>query len=100
MSHRIRLRGFWTATPLEDGRTRWVRKFGQPRSLDTNESAWLTADRLPAPATVYLNGELIGTVNESGFTIEVTGKLLPRNEVSLELSGEVEELFLDIHSQS
>jgi hypothetical protein len=98
MSHRIRLRGFWTATSLEDGRTRWVRKFGQPRSLDPAESAWLTADRLPSSATVYLNGQLIGTVTESGFTIEVTGKLLPRNEVCLELSGEVEELFLDIHS--
>ena len=80
--HRIRLRGFWEATPLADGRTRHVRRFGKPRTLDPGETAWVVGDA--GPAAVFLNGEEVGRVEAGPFAFEVTERLQPRNELAIE----------------
>ena len=67
-THRIRLRGFWEATPLTDGRTRHVRRFGRPRTLDPGETAWVVGDA--GPAAVFLNGEEVGRAEAGPFAFE------------------------------
>ena len=91
-THRIRLRGFWEATPLADGRTRHVRRFGKPRTLDPGETAWVVGDA--GPATVFLNGEEIGYADVGPFAFEVTSRLQTRNELAIE--GELGEVALEI----
>ncbi|HET6576468.1 MAG TPA: hypothetical protein VFG68_22905 [Fimbriiglobus sp.] len=90
--HRIRLRGFWEATPLADGRTRHVRRFGKPRTLDPGETAWVVGDA--GPATVYLNGEMIGQSEAAPFAFEVTARLQTRNELAIE--GTLGEVALEV----
>jgi hypothetical protein len=92
-THRIRLRGFWEATPRADGRTRHVRRFGKPRTLDPGESAWLVGDT--GPAAVFLNGEPVGQ-SVGPFAFEVTSRLQTRNELAIE--GELGEVALEIRS--
>lgn len=91
-AHRIRLRGFWEATPLADGRTRHVRRFGKPRTLDPGETAWVVGDT--GPATVFLNGEEIGRVEAGPFAFEVTARLQTRNELAID--GALGEVALEI----
>lgn len=99
--HRIRLCGFWTPTPLDGGRTRLSRAFGRPRSLDPNERAWLVCDSVSCPATVFLNGVSLGSV-ETGrpFAFDVMDQLAVRNEVAVELAvgsnAELGEVALEI----
>jgi redox-sensitive bicupin YhaK (pirin superfamily) len=45
--HRIRLRGFWTVTPLPDGRVRHARRFGRPTRIDAGDGIWLTGEAAP-----------------------------------------------------
>lgn len=92
--HRIRLRGFWEATPLDGGRTRHVRRFGKPRTLDPGETAWVVSDAVPGPATVFLNGEEVGRAEAGPFAFEVTARLRTRNELAIE--GEPGEVVLEI----
>jgi hypothetical protein len=77
--HFIRLRGFWTVTPAAGGRVRHARRFGKPTNLGAGETVWLVGD---GPAA-WLNGEPLG-----GLPAEVTGRLLPRNEVVIELPAD------------
>ena len=100
MSHHIRLHGFWEGVALPGGITRWTRKFGLPRTTDDSESIWLSATKLPSKCKVYLNSEYLGEFAETGFEIEVTGKLEFRNEVVLELTGEVSEILLVIRPET
>jgi hypothetical protein len=91
-THRIRLRVFWEATPLADGRTRHVRRFGKPRTLDPGETAWVAGDT--GPAVVFLNGEEIGRADAGPFAFEVTARLQERNELAIE--GALGEVALEI----
>jgi hypothetical protein len=96
-THRIRLRGFWETTPLDGGRTRHVRRFGRPRTLDAGETAWVACDAVPGPAVVYLNGELIGLAETGPFAFEVTLRLGQRNELAVETTdGPLGEVALEI----
>ncbi|MFO0850162.1 MAG: hypothetical protein U0871_16630 [Gemmataceae bacterium] len=79
MSHFIRLRGFWTVTPADGGRVRHARRFGKPTNLGAGETVWLVG----GAGTVLLNGEPVG-----GFPVEVTSRLLPRNDVAVELPAD------------
>lgn len=81
--HRIRLRGFWTASPLPDGRTRHARPFGAPRPGDLGETVWVVGESLPGPVSVALNGTVLGEA-ANGFAFDVTGTLQPRNELVVE----------------
>jgi uncharacterized protein (DUF2249 family) len=92
--HRIRLRGFWEATPLADGRTRHVRRFGKPRTLDPGETAWVVGDANPGPVVVFLNGEEIGRAEAGPFAFEVTARLQARNELAIE--GALGEVALEV----
>ncbi len=95
--HVIRLSGFWTRDELPDGRTRFTRPFGQPRTLDTNESAWLTSAPVPASGTVTVNGVSVGEVHAGQpFEFDVTHLLQPRNRIVIEfveLSSEWDEVI-------
>lgn len=92
MPHRIRLRDFWEAIPLDGSRTRHVRRFGRPRTLDPGETAWVVGDA--GPATAFLNGEMIGQSEAGPFAFEVTSRLQTRNELAIE--GELGEVALEI----
>ena len=70
MTHRINLSAGWVWAA-----GRWVRRFGRPTGTD-GARLWLTAD---FPAEAWLNGEPLG----DEWPVEVTGKLLPRNELVL-----------------
>jgi uncharacterized protein (DUF2249 family) len=97
--HRIRLRGFWEQAPTADGRVRHRRAFGRPRTLEPGERAWLVGDRVPGPATVFVNGSLVGeTVAEGPFAFDVTDQLLPRNEAVIETVGDLGEVAVEIRA--
>src|SRR6516165_12149416 len=42
------------------GRVRFCRRFGLPRRLDAHERVWLTFAGVEASADVWLNGQLLG----------------------------------------
>ena len=85
--HRIRLRGFWTVTPLADGGFAHRRSFGRPQMSDPSERAWLVCDTLPGPATITMNGEPLGSADSGTAAFDVTERLLPRNELVITLTG-------------
>jgi hypothetical protein len=82
MTHRINLSAGWAF----DG-TRWVRRFGRPTGID-GATLRLVAD---FPAEAVLNGELLG----DAWPLDVTGKLLLRNELAL-ACGAVGAVALEI----
>lgn len=82
--HHIRLRGFWKASELPDGRTRHTRHFGEPRT-SPGEKVWVIGE-VVGTARVFVNGQLLGESAEK-FAFEVTGQLSPRNELSIESAG-------------
>jgi|SRR5579883_976772 len=87
-THRIRLHGAWTVTELGPDRVRHARRFGRPRHLDPGESAWVVCDWPPGPGEVRLNGEPLGPVaGGQPFAYDVTPRLLPRNELSIEVEA-------------
>ncbi len=96
-AYRIRLNGFWTATALPDGRTRCTRRFGRPRTLDDDESVWLTAATVPAPAVVAVNGHVLGATHKPRpFAFEIASPLEPRNAVTIDVRGPPEVVFHDV----
>jgi hypothetical protein len=96
--HRIHLRGHWDATPLGDGRTRHVRRFGRPRTLEPGVTVWVTGSLSPGPVTVAINGTPLGTA-EGSFAFDVTSFLMPRSELVIESAGGApEEVVLEIRS--
>ncbi len=96
--HVIRLRGFWTRDDLPDGRVRLARRFGRPRTLAANESAWLVGDRAPGDGAALLNDQHLGEVRaREPFAFDVTLRLAPRNAIAFEVdSGEKVEAALEI----
>ena len=71
------------------GRVRQVRRFGLPRKLDACERVWLTFDGISGQSDLWLNDEFLGTWPDaaSPFEVEVTGKLLARNELRVEIES-------------
>lgn len=88
--HRIRLAGFWTATP--SGHTR---RFGRPRTLDAGETAWVVGT---AFGVVLLNGEPLGDA-DGPFAFDVTTHLRPRNELAVEGPAQPADVALEIRSR-
>ena len=92
-AYRIRLRGFWAASAV--GRTRFARRFGRPRTLDPDESAWIVGLNPPTPVVVSVNGIPIGETSKTRpFAFEIPFPLQPRNEVAIELGRRMCLLFL------
>src|SRR5262249_55193794 len=104
--HRIRLRGPWQATPVSSagetmtirmpcrldevwpefgGTARLIRPFGIPRQLDDFERIWLTFAGMTGQADVLLNGKSLGHWSAAPFEVEVTGRLLARSELCVDL---------------
>ena len=76
MPHTIRLRDPWEFGP---GRS-WLRQFGLPTGLTSNDRVWLVVDRPLAAATVGLNDTLLGEVVAGALgRFDVTNLLRPRN---------------------
>jgi hypothetical protein len=95
--HRIRLRGPWEATPLGGGRTRHLRRFGRPRTLDPGETAWVVCEAVTGPAEVSVNGGPVGRAEAGPFAFDVTSRLDPRNELVIETTdGPLGEVALEI----
>ncbi len=87
-AHRIRLRGSWEVTPLEGGRTRHLRRFGRPRTIDPGETVWLVGESVPGAVVVLLNGGRIGEAQAGQpFAFDATSRLNPRNELVIEVSA-------------
>jgi hypothetical protein len=81
--HTIRLGPPWQVTATESG-TRHARKFGRPRTLDTNEQLWLVCEHIPGAAEIRVNETVVGAIETPGpFAAEITSLLQPRNEVVL-----------------
>ena len=100
-THTIRLNRFWISTALPTGRIRFTRSFGKPRTLDANETVWIVARSSPGTGTATLNGTWLGSFEAKvPFALEITGLLLNRNEVCLEIvaDGElaIEGIVLEI----
>ena len=85
MAHRIRLSSQWDSNATGDGRTRHVRRFGRPRTLDANERVWLVAESLPAESEAAVNGTALESALADSFAADITSLLKPRNEVAFTL---------------
>jgi hypothetical protein len=82
--HRIRLRKPWQHQSAEQG-VLWRRRFGRPTGLRGCDSVWLVIERMPAAASIRLNGEPLGCI--AGLLMEgrfdVTDRLQTRNELAV-----------------
>lgn len=96
-AHTIRLRGFWTATPLSGGVTRHTRPFHWPRPVPPGESVWVVAT-VAGPTRVLVNGECVGEVTEPGDAAFPLPALAPRNEVAVETAGELGDVRLEVRA--
>ncbi len=74
--HRIRLAGFWTATPTADGRVEHARSFGKPRTNDPTETLWVVT---ATSGEVCVNGTFLGDGNE----VQIGVELQPRNQLAI-----------------
>jgi hypothetical protein len=89
----MRLRGFWVATPLSDGRTQFARSFGRPRTLDADERLWVVFEVI---GEVSVNGTGLGV----GQEFDLTPHLLPRNRLEIILpSGTLDQANLEVRRQ-
>ncbi len=79
----------WGATLGADfrGRVRYRRRFGRPSGLAHNDRVDLVIDRVDAWARVTLNDAPLGeiTAAQSCARYDVTARLEPRNELSVEV---------------
>ena len=94
--HRMTLRPPWEVEPLPDGRTRYRRRFGRPRTLDASETVWLVGET-PSGAEVWVNGQRLGE-SERSFAFDVTDKLNVRNEVSVTATGPIGQVAVEVRA--
>ena len=88
MTHRIRLGPPWQVTSVGD-RTRHVRRFGQPRTLEANEQVWLVCEPVAGPAELFVNGERIGAMQPAEpFAADITPLMKTRNEVVFDAASD------------
>ena len=89
--HRIRLAGFWTATPTADGRVEYARNFGRPRTADAGETLWVVT---ATPGDVSVNGVALGHAVEVLVGVE----LQPRNRLVIVTAGQLGEVALEVRT--
>lgn len=90
------LRPPWDVDTLPDGRTRFRRRFGRPRTLDTHETVWLVGET-PGGTEVRLNGEPLG-VSDGRFAFDVTRLLAVRNEVHITATGQLGPVAIEVRT--
>jgi hypothetical protein len=88
------LRPPWEREDLLDGRIRFRRRFGKPRTLDDSETVWLVGEAA-AGAEVRLNGELLGE-SDGRFAFEVTNRLALRNEIAITATGDIGPVAVEV----
>ena len=87
--HRIRLRRPWRCEPSGDGAC-YRRGFHRPTNAD-GEAIFLVCEGVAADAVVGLNGVRLGAISTAAaapWRCDVTGRLMPQNELALELAAE------------
>lgn len=110
--HRIRLRGPWELRrdaevirvnmparwcdlgwPTGPWSAKLTRKFGLPRTLDDYERVWITCSDVSDASRWILNGQLVGTYATTALNLEmeVTGRLMRRNELVVEIDSNSSE---------
>ena len=87
--HRIRLAGFWVATPTADGRVEHSRSFGKPRTVEAGETLWVVT---ATPGEVSVNGVLLGC----GVEVRIGVELQPRNRLAIVTAGELGEVAIEV----
>ena len=90
-AHRIRLAGFWTATPTADGRVEHARNFGKPRAVGEGETLWVVT---VTHGEVSVNGVALG----SGVEVRIGVELQPRNRLAILTAGELGEVAIEVRS--
>jgi len=90
--HRIRLAGFWTATPTADGRVEHARRFGKPRTVEAGETVWVVT---ATPGDVSVNGVSVG----SGVEVCVGVELQARNRLTIVTAGELGEVAIEVRQR-
>jgi len=77
-----------------------MRRFGQPRTLDTGEQAWLISEGLPSSCKISVNGVSVGEATTQGFQFDITHLLHIRNELALEfaIDAELDEVFMEFRT--
>ncbi len=82
--HRMRLREPWHKQSTPEG-IHCRRRFGYPGRIDDYERVWLVFEGVAGPATVSLNGHVLGKNHGQAhsFEFDVTSLLQPRNELSM-----------------
>lgn len=102
--HSIRLHGPWTVSSPDHARTfvhpcTWAaagfanhtgtlshhRSFGKPTNIE-KKRLFLSLERIQESGKIFLNDELLAE-NFTGGRLEITGKLLPRNLLTIEVSS-------------
>lgn len=96
--HRMTLRPPWEEEPLPDGRTRFRRRFGRPRTLGEGETVWLVGET-PSGAEVTLNGEPLGE-SDWRFAFDVTTRLNVRNEITITAAGQLGPVAVEVRGGS
>ena len=92
MTHTIRLRDPWDASPQADGTVRFTRHFNRPTGLETGDRVWLVIEGA-APFSVSLNGHPVGQASRlpppaaDPARYEITALLQPRNKLEIELQS-------------
>ena len=92
MTHTIRLRDPWDASPQAEGTIRFTRHFNRPTGLEAGERVWLVIEGASVPLTVTLNGHPVGQASRlpppvDAARYEITPLLKPRNKVEIELQS-------------
>ena len=99
MAHRIRLGPPWEVATVGD-RTRHIRKFGRPRTLDATERVWVLCDAAPVGTALFVNDVRVATAEGGPFAAEITLLLQPRNALLLDspTSALLGEIALEIRT--
>ena len=87
--HRIGLSQAWDRVADVGREAAWVRRFGRPRTLESNERVHLVVEAVSLPLTLRLNDAPPETVpaGTARWARELTGRWLERNELVVTVAG-------------
>src|SRR5262245_20234837 len=70
----------------------FLRRFGNPRSIDAHERVWLTFAGVDETAEVWLNGQFLRRHDGATepFEFDITSLVQPRNELRVDVEGSAE----------
>jgi hypothetical protein len=104
VTHSIRLRDPWDATPQADGTVHFTRHFNRSTGLEAGDRVWLVIEGAAQPLAVTLNGNLVGQASRlpvpapNQARYEITALLQPRNKLESDALPALGEVRLEIES--